>query len=132
MNVATHRFLRFLAVGLLNTGFGYVSYAALVLAGLRLSLAVATATALAFLFNFLSYGGLVFGSTSLRLLPRFLVFYIALGLLNFCLLRSLGSIGVGPLPGQAVLLPVLAAVGYIGMQRVVFRDDKKANRYNRR
>ena len=73
------RLLRFLAAGLLNTSFGYACYAALVLMGAPIALAVAGSTTVGFLFNFLSYGGLVFGSTSYRLLPRFLLLYLVLG-----------------------------------------------------
>jgi putative flippase GtrA len=117
-------FLRFIAVGGLNTIFGYVSYAAFVLVGAPLWLAVSGATLLAFLFNFISYGGIVFGSTSYLLLPRFLIFYLGIGVLNFVLLRALTSLGVGPLWAQAILLPVLAATGFVGMRRFVFRGDK--------
>ena len=113
-------FIRYLAVGGLNTAFGYVSYAAFVLAGAPLSLAVGGSTLLAFFFNFASYGGLVFGSTSLKLLPRFLIFYAGLGGLNFVLLRTLTSSGLGPLWAQALLLPGLAVVGFSGMRRFVF------------
>ena len=76
-------FVRFLAIGGLNTAFGYLSYTAFVLAGAPLWLAVGGSTVLAFLFNFISYGGVVFGSTSYLLLPRFLIFYLLLGVLNF-------------------------------------------------
>lgn len=121
------RVLRFLLAGLVNTGFGYSCYAAFVLAGAPLALAVAGATGLGALFNFLSYGGFVFGSTSHRLLPRFLLFYLALGGLNFLLLRALGWAGAGPLLAQALLLPVLAACGYLGMRSFVFRgQDSRA------
>jgi putative flippase GtrA len=115
-------FLRYLAVGGLNTAFGYASYAAFVLAGAPLWLAVSGSTLLAFFFNFVSYGGLVFGDTSFRLLPRFLTFYAGFGGLNFLLLRGLTWSGLGPLLAQAVLLPVLAVVGFVGMRRFVFRD----------
>lgn len=118
-------FLRFLVVGGLNTVFGYVSYAAFVLTGAPLWLAVIGATTLAFLFNFVSYGGIVFGSTSHLLLPRFLIFYAGLGALNFVLLRALTSLGVGPLWAQALLLPVLAVVGFVGMRKFVFRGEKR-------
>jgi putative flippase GtrA len=117
--------LRFLAVGGLNTAFGYFSYAAFVLAGAPLWLAVSGSTALAFLFNFISYGGLVFGSTSYLLLPRFLIFYLGLGALNFVLLRALASVGIGLLWAQAILLPLLAIVGFIGMRAFVFRGAKR-------
>jgi len=113
-------FLRYVAVGGLNTAFGYFGYAAFVLAGAPIWLAVGGSTVLAILFNFFSYGGLVFGDTSRRLLPRFVVFYAFLGSLNFLLLRALIWGGLGPLWAQALLLPVLAGVGFVGMRRFVF------------
>ena len=113
-------FLRYVAVGGLNTAFGYLCYAAFVLAGAPIWLAVSSSTILATLFNFFSYGGLVFGSTSFRLIPRFLAFYTFLGALNFLLLRVLIWGGLGPLWAQALLLPVLAGVGFVGMRRFVF------------
>ena len=116
--------LRFLVVGGLNTLFGYISYAAFVLAGAPLGVAVVGSTTLAFIFNFFSYGGMVFGSTSHRLLPRFLVFYCGLGGVNFVLLRTLTYLGLGPLWAQALLLPLLAGTGFLGMRLFVFRVDK--------
>jgi putative flippase GtrA len=113
-------FLRYVAVGGLNTAFGYFGYAVFVLAGAPIWLAVSSSTVLAILFNFFSYGGLVFGNTSHRLLPRFVVFYACLGSLNFLLLRALIWGGLGPLWAQALLLPVLAGVGFVGMRRFVF------------
>ena len=117
-------FLRFLAVGGLNTAFGYISYALFVLAGAPLWLAVVGSTILALLFNFVSYGGIVFGGASPHLLPRFLIFYSGIGALNFVLLRSITGFGVGPLWAQAILLPLLAIVGFVGMRRFVFRASK--------
>ena len=66
-------------------------------------LAVVGSTILAFLFNFFSYGGLVFGNTSYRLFPGFLAFYTSLGGLNFLLLRSLTSGGFGAAFGAGVV-----------------------------
>ena len=118
-------FLRFVLTGALNTGFGYASYAALVLTGMPLWLAVAGSTTLAIVFNFFSYGGLVFGNTSAAVMPRFLGFYCSLGLTNFGLLRLLGSWGLGPLLAQALLLPVLAVLGYLGMRTLVYSAPGK-------
>jgi putative flippase GtrA len=117
-------FLRYLAVGGLNTVFGYLTYAVLEVAGAPLWLAVAGSTILAFLFNFFTYGGLVFGNMSYRVFPRFLAFYASLGGLNFLLLRSLTWGGFGPLSAQALLLPVLAVGGFAGMRIFVFRRAK--------
>ena len=113
-------FLRFLLTGGLNTGFSYASYAALVLTGMPLWLAVSGSTLLAIVFNFFSYGGLVFGDTSAQIIPRFLGFYVCLGLANFGLLRLLGAWGLGPLLAQAILLPALAVLGFFGMRFFVF------------
>jgi putative flippase GtrA len=132
MRTEAWRVLRFLATGLLNTGFGYASYAAFVLANAPLWVAVAGSTALGFLFNFYSYGGLVFGSTAARLLPAFLLFYLALGTLNFALLRLLGWAGLGPMLAQALLLPMLAACGYFGLRSVVFRGQADASAAEKR
>lgn len=123
MTPEARRVLRFLMVGGLNTGFGYAVYAGFVLAGAAPWLAVGGATLLAFVFNFFSYGGLVFGSTSRRLWPRFLLFYAALGTLNWAMLRALAALGLGPFLAQAVLVPILAAAGYLALRRFVFRGQ---------
>ena len=109
--------MRFLAVGGLNTAFGYLGYATFVLIGAPIWLAVSSSTALAILFNFFSYGSLVFGDTSYRLLPVSSAFYACLGRSEFFLLRVLIWGGLGPLWAQALLLPVLAGVGFVGMRR---------------
>jgi putative flippase GtrA len=121
MNGEIVRFVRFLAVGVLNTGFGYGCYSVLVLIGLPLWLCVAGSTVLAIFFNFASYGRIVFDSSSGRALPRFLLGYGLIGLLNYLLLAGLGALGLGPLPAQALLLPVLAVAGYTTMRFFVFR-----------
>ena len=120
MNGPLTNFLRFVLTGALNTGFGYASYAALVLTGMPLWLAVTGSTAMAIVFNFYSYGSLVFRNTSTSVIPRFLLFYAALGLANYGMLHWLSHIGFGPLLAQAFLLPVLALLGYSGMRLFVF------------
>jgi putative flippase GtrA len=117
--------LRFLAVGGLNTLFGYASYAFFILLGAPLAVAVAASTVLAFIFNFFSYGGLVFGTTSHAFLPRFLAFYALLGGLNFLLLHALTHFGLGALWAQAILLPAIAAIGFVGMRVLVFRNHSR-------
>jgi putative flippase GtrA len=126
MNGPLSNFLRFVATGLLNTGFGYASYAAMVLTGMPLWLAVGAATLLAIAFNFYSYGGLVFGKTHKRYMPAFLAFYAALGLANYLALKALTEAGIGPLVSQAILVPLLAITGYLGMRLLVFREKGSA------
>ena len=115
------RILRFLAVGLVNTGFGYLSYVIFVAAGSPLWFAVVGSTLLAMIFNYMTYGGLVFGGMSKRAVPRFLLVNLAIAGMNFGMLRFLTSKGMGPILAEAILLPMLAALGYIGMRCLVFR-----------
>lgn len=126
MNAEARRIVRFLVAGVINTGFGYASYAAFILAGAPLWLAVGGASVLAMLFNFVMYGRFVFGDHSLELLPRFLLFNAALALVNFLMLKLLGAIGLGPLIAQALLLPLLAISGYFGMRQLVFPHASKS------
>jgi putative flippase GtrA len=120
-------FVRYLAVGAMNTAFGYAVYAVLVLLGAPLWSAVGGANLLGFFFNFFSYGGLVFGRTSALLLLRFLVFYLVTGLLNLALLKLAAALDVKPLVAQAILLPILALAGFVVMRKFVFRERKSGD-----
>jgi len=115
------RILRFLAVGGLNTAFGYACYAGFLLIGLPVGWSVAGSTIVGMVFNFFSYGALVFGGASGSRLQRFLAFYVGLGVMNYLLLRLAMTFGPGPLLAQAFLLPALALMGYLGMRNWVFR-----------
>jgi hypothetical protein len=57
---------------------------------------------------------------------------LALGTLNFALLRLLGWAGLGPMLAQALLLPMLAACGYFGLRSVVFRGQADASAAEKR
>lgn len=118
----SQRFMRFLAVGVLNTAIGYALFAAMILSGSGQGIAVAGSTALGALFNFQSIGGLVFRQREIRLLPRFLAVYSGQCGANILMLAALAEIGLGPLLAQFLLLPFLATGTYLAMQSFVFRD----------
>ena len=59
--VKKHRFVRFLLVDVINTLFGYFSFATLIIIGLDYKLAALLATIQGVLFNFQTTGRLVFG-----------------------------------------------------------------------
>jgi putative flippase GtrA len=106
------RIAKFLAVGLLNTAVGYsLFYAALHATGHSIA-AAAISNTLGALFNFLSVGGLVFGSFDHRPLKRFVAVCVAVFLVNSAGLALLERAGVPPALAQALLLPGLAAVSY--------------------
>ncbi|MBQ8045896.1 MAG: GtrA family protein, partial [Bacteroidales bacterium] len=67
----TPEFIRFVLVAILNTLFGYGVYSLLVFLGLHYSVATLGSTVLGVLFNFKTYGVLVFKNTSNKLIFRF-------------------------------------------------------------
>lgn len=116
------RFVRFLGVGVINTAIGYALFSAFILSGAMPLAAVAASTALGALFNFGSIGVIVFASKDVTLLPRFLGVYIGQCTVNTLLLEGLAQLGLGPLLGQFLLLPLLATGTYMAMRHWVFID----------
>jgi putative flippase GtrA len=110
--VIDRRFARFLAVGVLNTVFGYTVYALLLFAGLHYATALLLATVVGVLFNFRSTGRLVFGNRDDSRLWRFMGVYLFCYLLNIGCLRLLDTAGLGPYVAQGVLLPPLTVAAF--------------------
>ena len=117
-----HEIPRFLAVGVLNTLFGYGLFAALIFLGLHYSLAVLLATIGGVLFNFKTYGRLVFGSRDNRLLFRFVAVYGIVYAAHVSLLKALLSTGLDPYAGGALLVVPMAALAFVLMKRLVFNN----------
>ncbi len=119
----TSRFVRFLLVGAVNTAFGYTIYGGALLLGCPVAIAVGLSTLLGIIFNFHSYGGLVFGQASWRRLGRFTAVYGVIFMINLGGLTLLAAAGIGPLAGQALLLPVLALASFVGLRRFVYQRN---------
>ena len=117
-------FLRFGVVGLLNTAFGYVVFAALVLAGAWPGAALVGATVAGVAFNFQTSRRLVFRSRG-RVI-RFIAVYAALLVLNWVALRILHGFGVLELQAQALLAVPVAAMSFLAQKTFVF--DAEAGR----
>jgi putative flippase GtrA len=113
--------LRFVIVGVMNTVFGYFVFACLTALGCSDLLAVPAAMAVGVMFNFLSYGRLVFASLDTRRLPRFIVGYLCVYACNLFGLRVLERLGLNAYSAQAVLVFPLAVLAYFVNDRWVFR-----------
>lgn len=114
------QFHRYLAVGLLNTLFGYGIFALLNYLGLGYPVALLLATVLGVLFNFKSIGILVFESRNNGLIFRFIAVYVVIYLLNLLGLKLLSVAHVNVYIAGAILLPLMAAVGFLVNKRFVF------------
>lgn len=106
------RFLKFLAVGGLNTAFGYAVYAVLVLAGVAPQPALAAAFCIGVIWNFFTHARLVFGARGFRRLPAYVAVYVGIYAVNAFLLARVMALGIHPLAAQAGLALVMAVLSY--------------------
>lgn len=109
---------RFGAVGILNTAFGYVVFAAFVLAGTPHTPALALSTIAGVAFNFQTSRRLVF-HTAGRVL-RFVGVYCVAFALNLAALSRLAELGVPALLAQAMLALPIAVVSFLAQKNFVF------------
>jgi putative flippase GtrA len=117
------RFALFLAVGVLNTAFGYVVFAAFILLGSPNAVAVAGMTVLGCLFNYVSYGRIVFAHRGRSRLARFVGSYVVVGVANGLLLELVVmGLGFSPLIGQFFCIPVMAVLSFVLQRTWVFGD----------
>lgn len=113
--------LRFGAIGVLNTVFGYLIYFGLLWLGILPEIALLIATVLGVVFNFFTTGRLVFENRENRLFTRFVVAYTSVFVVNAAALRGLIFIGIDPFLAQAILLPFVALATFGVMRVYVFR-----------
>jgi putative flippase GtrA len=114
------RFVRFLLVGGINTLFGYGVFAALILLRVPYALAALVSTVAGILFNFKSYGTLVFGSRDNRLIFRFFAVYGVCYLLGLVPLAWAKAHHMNLLVVAAVMLVPMAAVSFVLNRTFVF------------
>jgi putative flippase GtrA len=117
------QFVRFLAVGAVNTAVGYGLFAAFVAIGLHYSVAVFLSTVLGILFNFQTIGRLVFRAHDPSRILRFFAVYGVTYVLNVAGLRALKEAGVGAYAGGALLLAPMAVVSFLLQRAFVFRRE---------
>ncbi|TCR03915.1 GtrA family protein [Neorhizobium sp. JUb45] len=120
-NFLTSRLLRFLLVGVLNTVVGYSVYVLGLWAGLHFATAIAVATVLGTLFNFKSIGSLVFADKDHTKLPRFVMVYVVVYLVNVTGVGGLVRLGIADWLGGLILLIPLALLSYFLNSRYVFK-----------
>lgn len=121
----TGRLLRFLLVGGVNTLFGYACYAGAVgLLRLPLNWALLISVVAGVLFNFHSYGKLVFRSEKgggWKAFARFILVYGTTYMLNLWILEFMTARAVSPYLAQFLSLIVIVPVTYVLLRWIVWR-----------
>jgi len=116
--------LRFVAVGALNTIFGYSVFALFIWLGQDYEISVAIATIVGVVFNFFSMGKLVFGVVDISRIIFFITVYAVIYSLNVAGLKVAVSLSVNIYIANAIILPVLAVFSYLVNKYYVFRYSK--------
>lgn len=117
----TGRFVRFLAVGVMNTGVGYGVYAGLIALGLSAQPALALSFVLGVLWNFATHSGLVFGSRGMARVLPYCGAYGLIYLVNALALHLALGLGLSAYLAQAMLLLPMAVLSYVLISMVLTR-----------
>jgi putative flippase GtrA len=119
------RAVKFIAIGIMNTAFGYFVFAMLYLATADHRLSIMVATIVGVIFNFLTTGRIVFENTSNALIFRFVGGYaFSLGA-NLVLLEIPVRLDANALLAQALCLPPVVGLTYFVNARLVFRNSPR-------
>ncbi len=121
-----HALVRYIVVGIVNTGFAYAVYAAAL--GLGCSYPVASLIALiaGTCLSFKTQGRLVFRNVRNSLFGRFVASLALVYLCNVGVIAAFVRLNLGPLTAGALALPFNIAVGFVLQRFFVFggRRDK--------
>jgi len=118
------RITKFLGVGVLNTLFGYGIYAGLVFVGIPLLAALFAATVLGVIFNYFSFGRMVFKAKGgWFVFGKFIVAYTVVYLVNAVLLSILTEDGyLNAYFAQAVCILPSVLMSWLLMNHWVYRN----------
>jgi len=112
--------VRFLLVGILNTGFSYSIYAGLMYFGLNYVMANFLALILGIFFSFRTQGSLVFRNHNNRLIFRFAAAWLLIFLINIGLISLIIRCGFNAyFAGAAALVPI-TIISYLIQKFFVF------------
>ena len=115
------KFILFLCVGLLNTLFGYSIFAFFLWIGFHFTISALISTIAGILFNFTTFGRIVFKNNSYSNLPKFVFIYalnyfLGVGVLYYC-----DQLDYNLYLVQAILLMPSAVLRYLLMKYFVYK-----------
>jgi putative flippase GtrA len=119
------RIIKFLFAGIINTIFGYAVYAILIFVNLPYLTALFVATVAGVIFNYFSFGRMVFSSQGgWQVFARFVIAYSVVYVINAFLLMVLTKdFYFNPYVGQVICLPLSVLLSWLLMNRWVYKKD---------
>jgi len=117
-------FIKFLATGGLNTIFGFLLFFFFSWINLPTWLALILSYIFGILFNFITFGSLVFKNMRVNQIPRFVIVYLLLFSINLTLIEFLEAwMNIGKILAQLIICFPLATVSYMLNSKWVFRKN---------
>jgi len=115
-----HRWLRFLVMGGINTGFSYGVYALLVYCGLNYAASNLCSLILGILFSFRTQAAFVFRDAARGLFMRYVMVWTILYLSNILMIGSLTRLGANAYSAGALAIVPTAVLSYFLQKSFVF------------
>ncbi|KTD36424.1 O antigen biosynthesis protein [Legionella nautarum] len=115
--------IRYILVGILNTLFSYLWYAFFITIGLRYPVALLFSTVLGVLFNFKTFGKLVFKNSNNQLIFKFIGVYTFLYFFNITLIGFLKQISTDLYLTGFISIIFSAGLGFILNKHLVFKTS---------
>ena len=122
----SHRFVKFLGVGGLNTLFGFAVYTLFALTELSTFMVLIVSTLAAITFNFFTTGGLVFRDLGLARVPRFLISYVVIFVINLKLIEWFSPLYGGRIWAMTIIVLPMALLSYFIQAWFVFGRPKES------
>lgn len=113
--------LRYLIVGVFNTGVGYLLYAFFLYVGLDYKLANFLALVIGIVISFKTQGTFVFNNTKNRLFGRFVVGWVLVYLFTIALIGQIIELGFNAYWAGAMALPFSVTTSFLIQKYYVFR-----------
>lgn len=127
LKVLDVKMIRFFMVAGLNTAFGYALFAFLIFIGLHYTVAALVGQIIGILFNFRTYGALVFKNKKLNLLPRFVMVYV---IMYFCNIGGMTLLkqqcGANDYVASAVMCVPVGLLGFVLNKLFVFERIRRS------
>jgi len=121
-----HRWLRFLVMGGINTGFSYGIYALLVYCGLNYAISNLCSLVLGILFSFRTQAAFVFRNSERGLFLRYVMVWSILYVSNILMIGSLIRLGANAYSAGAMAIVPTAVLSYFLQKSFVFSGARQS------
>lgn len=121
INILKLEQIKYILVGILNTFFGYIVYSAFILFGFNYGFSATIAYLIGVIFNFKSYGTLVFKNNNNQLIIKFIISYFLLYIIYVGAIKIFIILNFHELISGAISTIITAFISYFSNKYFVFR-----------